>query len=316
MCSKMYVFCSFVGLSQTFGDLLVAQYHIAETFRILNDPDCNWMVAFPSSVRRYLATVIRRTILATDMKVHGSKMVQLGQLVDTYKMAVKSKLSGADREFNTLNQHQLITDHIQFYRCESVESYASLARIMEDDFPLFTDDEYRNVLDVIVKDMGSDMDDDSKELDENDLEAVLREPRVLGVDDERLFLLEITVHACDVANPCKPIGICKRWANRYTEEVFVQGDRERDVGIPVSAGMDRYTSKLPPSQIGFIQYVVKKMMELYVELIDCADICQHHLLENEQYWMEEKNKMSIKSSPLNKKSSHASAAPDLSVINE
>merc|ERR1719474_2247724 len=283
-------------LALLYGDESVLEnYHIAETFRILNDPDCNWMVNFPSSVRRYLATVIRRTILATDMKVHAFKMSTFEQLIETYKSSVKSKLSGGDRQFTKENQHQLITDNICFYRCESVENYASLRKIMDDDFPLFVDDECRNVQDVIIKDLGGNVDEDSKELDENDLEAVLREPRVLGGDDERLFLLEITVHACDVANPCKPLDICRRWAERYMNEVFNQGDKERTLRLPVSAGMDRYSSKMPPAQIGFIQFVVKRMMELYAELIDVSDVCWQNLLKNEQYWIDEKNKMSVKS---------------------
>merc|ERR1712187_759843 len=63
-------------------------------------------------------------------------------------------------------------------------------------------------------------------------------------------------------------------------------------GIPVSMGMDRDSVKLANSQIGFIQFIVKRLYELYTQLIGSkeAKICLDTLLENEKYWIEEKKK--------------------------
>eukprot|EP01084_Bolivina_argentea_P095743 172117_1 len=215
------------NLALLYGDDSVLEnYHIAETFRILNDSKNNWMLAFPSSVRRYLATVIRRTILATDLKVHGTKMIQLQNMVDAYKDIMK------ERDIT----------NITLWRCESIASYESIDNIMLDNFPLFVDrDNDEWIPDVLVKDLDIAVTDSSSSSSKNDDEP--RKPRVPDVDDERIFLLEITIHACDVANPCKPIYIAKEWANRYLKEAFNQGDMERNIGIPVSAGMDRFTSK-------------------------------------------------------------------------
>lgn len=47
-----------------------------------------------------------------------------------------------------------------------------------------------------------------------------------------------------------------RWANRVLEEFFLQGDRERSQGLPVSPMMDRNTTLLAISQINFIEFVV------------------------------------------------------------
>ena len=87
------------------------------------------------------------------------------------------------------------------------------------------------------------------------------------------------------------------------EEAFQQGDRERDLGIPVSHGLDRNTVKTPISQLGFIQYVVKRLYQLYAELVDVADVLVDNMLENEKYWTEEKVNMAMKKLPTTKRMS-------------
>eukprot|EP00485_Elphidium_margaritaceum_P013942 CAMPEP_0202729612 /NCGR_PEP_ID=MMETSP1385-20130828/186221_1 /ASSEMBLY_ACC=CAM_ASM_000861 /TAXON_ID=933848 /ORGANISM="Elphidium margaritaceum" /LENGTH=1351 /DNA_ID=CAMNT_0049395879 /DNA_START=144 /DNA_END=4199 /DNA_ORIENTATION=+ len=280
------------------NESVLENFHISETFRILNESESNWMLSFPSSVRRYVATVIKRSILATDLKVHGTKMIQLQRMVETYKHTIASKLN-ADHS----NQHALICQDIKLWRCESVANYASLDSIKQDDFRLFID-EKRNqewTRDVVVHDLSID---NSSEDDANGGDTAAlhhqdsggssdespKKPRILGVDDERLFLIELTIHACDVANPCKPLHLAKEWANRFLREAFNQGDHERNIGIPVSSGFDRHTTKLASSQLGFIIYVVKRLFQLYGEIVDIKDVVDI-MLTNEQYWIQEKQKM-------------------------
>ena len=101
---------------------------------------------------------------------------------------------------------------------------------------------------------------------------------------------------------------------RYLEEAFQQGDKERDIGIPVSAGMDRNTSKLPISQLGFIQYVVKRLYQLYAELIDVADVVVENMMENEKFWTQEKVNMSMKKLPTTKRMSASMKRPSQSAM--
>ena len=284
------------NLALLYGDESVLEnYHIAETFRILNNSKNNWMSSFPSSIRRYLATVIRRTILATDLKVHGTKMIQLQNMANVYK-----KIQDKNK--------------IKLWRCQSIENYASLDNIMLDGFKLFIDDELNESWtgDIVIKDAddgdnnNNNDNDDDKDNDYDDDESP-KKPRILGIDDERLFLLEITIHCCDVANPCKPLYLAKQWANRFLLEAFNQGDQERNIGIPVSAGMDRFTTKLPTSQIGFITFVVKRLFELYAQIISESQNCVDIMLKNEQYWIQEKKKLINNKTP---------QQPSLQTINE
>ena len=81
--------------------------------------------------------------------------------------------------------------------------------------------------------------------------------------DTRL-LMTMALHAADISNPAKPQPIATAWARRSMEEFFRQGDRELDLGIPVSPFMDR--SKVPLAativncQIGFINVLVRPLL--------------------------------------------------------
>merc|ERR1712228_458390 len=204
--------------------------------------------------------VIKDCILATDVKYHGVQVLQLQNMLNVFKQTIDEEMIDN-------------FEHIQLQKCESSMAYASIECIKSDGFALFADAERENEFnsngngDVIVRDLN--LNDDEKE------DTMLRQPRIDGVVDERLFILGITIHTCDVANPCKPRNLCIKWAERYLSEAFNQGDSEKALGIPVSMGMDRDSVKLPNSQIGFITFIVKRLYELYTELIgsDEAKIC-------------------------------------------
>lgn len=78
------------------------------------------------------------------------------------------------------------------------------------------------------------------------------------------FLLTLGLHAADIANPAKPTPIATAWARRSMEEFFRQGDREAELGLPVSPFMDR--SKVPLAatiincQVGYIKVMVRPLL--------------------------------------------------------
>lgn len=317
------------NLALLYGDEAVLEnLHVAETFRILMEPKSNWMASFPSSIRRYMAAVIRRTILATDMKVHGQKVVQLQEMVDKYEEVSKCLIMNHKQTTGeTISKYQALCN-MQLWRCETTATYASLDRIKEDGFKLFRDTDHKWSGDVIVKDLvmrstsASDLNvnnnnklsihqsrtsDVYDDYDDN-MSAFPHKPRIANLDDERLFILEITIHACDISNPTKPLPICKKWANAFLTEAFNQGDEERRLGIPVSAGMDRFTGKLPTSQIGFIRFVVRRLFELYADIVDEAQVCVKHMNENEKYWNVQKQALGVAKNSSSNTSSSSSGS--------
>jgi len=51
------------------------------------------------------------------------------------------------------------------------------------------------------------------------------------------------------------LSLYLQWVNRITEEFFLQGDRERALGLVISPFMDRENPKIPLSQINFIEFI-------------------------------------------------------------
>ena len=62
-------------------------------------------------------------------------------------------------------------------------------------------------------------------------------------------VLMYMLHMADLSNAAKGGPMFKLWANRCLEEFFCQGDKERDMGLPISMLCDRNTTKRPDSQM-------------------------------------------------------------------
>ncbi|KAM8721593.1 hypothetical protein ACLKA7_007472 [Drosophila subpalustris] len=102
---------------------------------------------------------------------------------------------------------------------------------------------------------------------------------------DRIQVLENLVHCADLSNPTKPLTLYKRWVALLMEEFFLQGDKERENGMDISAMCDRYNSTIEKSQVGFIDYIVHPLWETWADLVhpDAQDILDT-LEENRDYY--------------------------------
>jgi len=57
----------------------------------------------------------------------------------------------------------------------------------------------------------------------------------------------MAIHLADISNTSKPWKVCKQWVDLLFVEFFEQGDRERELGMPISYLMDRYTTNAAKS---------------------------------------------------------------------
>ena len=62
------------------------------------------------------------------------------------------------------------------------------------------------------------------------------------------------------------------WTKRVMTEFWLQGDRERSLGIPISAFMDRKQPAVAQCQMGFINVLVKPLFVEWRKLL--GDIAQ------------------------------------------
>lgn len=103
--------------------------------------------------------------------------------------------------------------------------------------------------------------------------------------------LPFVLHIADISNAAKPHDVSLAWMDAVYDEFFLQGDRERAEGLPVSPLCDRDTTSKPEAQVGFMAYVVKPA---FVLLGKCIPEVRRTVLEelerNLKYWEGEKAK--------------------------
>jgi hypothetical protein len=74
-------------------------------------------------------------------------------------------------------------------------------------------------------------------------------------EDKHLVLKNI-LHSIDISNPTKDIKLALEWTVLILTEFFGQGDKEKELGLPVSMFMDRTTTNISSCQTGFIDVLV------------------------------------------------------------
>ncbi|GAB4821974.1 hypothetical protein N2152v2_009020 [Parachlorella kessleri] len=85
-------------------------------------------------------------------------------------------------------------------------------------------------------------------------------------EDKRVVALQMLLHSADISNPARPVQRCSSWGQKVHEEFFLQGDRERSLGLPVSLMCDRSKASVPKNQRAFIEFVVKPSLSVLADL--------------------------------------------------
>jgi len=105
---------------------------------------------------------------------------------------------------------------------------------------------------------------------------------------DRLLVLRMALKCGDLGHAAKSLEQHKQWVARITEEFYRQGDNERKHGLPISPFMDRQTANLPQSQVGFMQYLVQPMYEVFVQFLGLErSACWEQVLKNSAFWKEQ-----------------------------
>eukprot|EP00164_Ancoracysta_twista_P001437 GFYU01001873.1.p1 GENE.GFYU01001873.1~~GFYU01001873.1.p1 ORF type:complete len:963 (-),score=196.79 GFYU01001873.1:144-3032(-) len=87
-------------------------------------------------------------------------------------------------------------------------------------------------------------------------------PIDMEAPDNRRHLIRMLMKCADVSNPTKHKKIYDSWTDRVMEEFYRQGDRERSMGMEISAFMDRTNPTVAKCQRGFIDFIVMPLYEV------------------------------------------------------
>lgn len=102
---------------------------------------------------------------------------------------------------------------------------------------------------------------------------------------DRLQILGMLLHVADLGNPVKPLPLYLRWTDMVIAEFYEQGDEEKALGLPVSPMCDRTAPDVAKSQLGFIDFVISPMHELWKNITPShSDMYLECIARNRQHW--------------------------------
>ncbi|GLI63480.1 hypothetical protein VaNZ11_006457 [Volvox africanus] len=103
-------------------------------------------------------------------------------------------------------------------------------------------------------------------------------------ETERLLSLQLAVKCADVGNLGRELECYKRWVHVLEEEFFLQGDKERDLGLPISPLCDRTKQGVSKSQTGFFDFVALPLVHAMAAAFPGASPLFRDFLANYNYW--------------------------------
>ncbi|XP_044141825.1 high affinity cGMP-specific 3',5'-cyclic phosphodiesterase 9A [Bufo gargarizans] len=74
------------------------------------------------------------------------------------------------------------------------------------------------------------------------------------------------IKLCDISNEARPVEEAELWADALMEEYFLQSDREKAEGLPVTPYMDRHTVTKAKSQRSFISFLLIPLCEALCQI--------------------------------------------------
>ncbi|KXS13528.1 HD-domain/PDEase-like protein, partial [Gonapodya prolifera JEL478] len=104
-----------------------------------------------------------------------------------------------------------------------------------------------------------------------------------SVTDDRKLLFQLAIKMGDVSNPAKPWYLYSKWVDRIFEEFFNQGDKERELGLPISPFMDRTNCNFANCQLSFIDFIVSPLFDAFNTLIPIPTILEY-MKQNRSRW--------------------------------
>ena len=115
---------------------------------------------------------------------------------------------------------------------------------------------------------------------------------ILKNNEMQQLILSECVHSSDLSAPAKSTEICDKMLELVYIEFFNQGDKEKELGLPVSMLCDRTNTNINKSQVGFIKFVVRPQFIMIGNLIPEIKEYLDNIEKNLKYYEDKVDKES------------------------
>ncbi|KAG2425825.1 hypothetical protein HXX76_013450 [Chlamydomonas incerta] len=113
--------------------------------------------------------------------------------------------------------------------------------------------------------------------------SLFQAPRPVD-DTERLLTLQIALKCADIGHLGESLEVHKKWLSNLEEEFFRQGDRERELGLPISPLFDRSKQGVSKSQVGFYDFVALPLVHALSSAFPGTQQLMRCFLNNYNHW--------------------------------
>jgi 3',5'-cyclic-nucleotide phosphodiesterase len=147
----------------------------------------------------------------------------------------------------------------------------------------FNEEQRRDIRDTMVEMvLATDMGLHAKILG-NFKRRLLENDDFVKKDDIRLAM-SMAVKMADISNCGRPEKFYLKWCAKIADEFYMQGDRERKLGMPCSPFMDRLQPAMAKGQIAFMNYIVVPLFETISDFVPDMHFTVDHAEQNKSYW--------------------------------
>ncbi|KAL3130461.1 hypothetical protein ABBQ38_008282 [Trebouxia sp. C0009 RCD-2024] len=103
--------------------------------------------------------------------------------------------------------------------------------------------------------------------------------------EDKYLMHQMVLKCADIGHLAADVATHKRWAYQLEEEFFRQGDKERELGMPISPLMDRaHQGGMTRSQLGFLNIVGIPLFKAMAELFEGTQPMLEGVLANYRQW--------------------------------
>jgi len=87
-------------------------------------------------------------------------------------------------------------------------------------------------------------------------------------EEDKQVLMAISLRMADYSWTCRPLQNYLRWSEKFFEELFQQGDVEKQMGLPVSPFCDKDSVNTSKCQLGYLMVIVQPLAVSYAVFLN------------------------------------------------
>ena len=105
-----------------------------------------------------------------------------------------------------------------------------------------------------------------------------------SIKSEQQCILDYFIHSADLAHNTKLFNISLKWVELLSEEFWLQGDKEKSMGLTVSFLCDRKNTNVPSSQVNFIRGFILPTFEVLINIFPTLNYTVENANNNINEW--------------------------------